>query len=102
MGFFTRKVVKDIGGSGAWGHLVSDHRIDVDTITKTLKCVERKGVIGSDNAPVTFMRIFRPSEAEQMGVVVKGWETFDEHPDLVMFEGYITENNEAHLERKRT
>ncbi len=102
MGLFRRKVVKELMGSGAWGHLVSDHKIDVDTIFRTLRCVERKGTIGSTQTPVTFMRVFRPSEAEQKGVVVTGWETFDEHPDLVVFEGYLTGDNEAHLERKKT
>jgi hypothetical protein len=51
--------------------------------------------------PVTFMRVFKPKEAEQKGVVVTGWETFDQHPDLILFEGYLTRSNEAYLERKR-
>ena len=33
------------------------------------------------------------------GVEVSGWETFDEHPDLILFEGYLTRNNEAFLKR---
>jgi len=27
-------------------------------------------------------------------------ETFDQHPELIMFEGYLDANNQAHLERK--
>jgi len=34
-------------------------------------------------------------------IVVEGWETFGQHPDLILFEGYLTKANEAHLERKR-
>jgi hypothetical protein len=45
--------------------------------------------------------VFKPSEAKKIGIPVTGWETFDSYPDLVHFEGYITRNNEAHLERKR-
>jgi hypothetical protein len=30
------------------------------------------------------------------------WETFNKHPDLVLFEGYLRETNEALLERKKT
>jgi hypothetical protein len=100
MGFFTRKVVKKIS-DGAWGNLITDHGIDVDTLSNTMRCVEREGVIGSNHIPVTFIRVFKLPEVEQKGVVVKGWETFDEHPDLVIFEGYVRQDNKAHLERKR-
>lgn len=99
MGLFKKKVVKKIDG-GVWGHLVSLHNIDVDTISKELRCVEREGVLDGV-IPVTFLRIFRPAEAQQKGIVVEGWETFDQHPDLILFEGYLTRANEAHLERRK-
>ena len=100
MGLFKKKVIKEIR-DGVWGHLVSVHNIDVDTISKELRCVEREGVL-EGGKPVTFLRIFRPKEAQQKGVGVTGWETFDEHPDLILFEGYLTKTNEAYLERKGT
>lgn len=99
MGLFKKKVIKEIDG-GAWGHLVSVHKMDVDTISKELRCVEREGVLDGGR-PVKFLRVFRPTEAQQKGVGVTGWETFDQHPDLIHFEGYLTRNNEAHLERKK-
>ena len=40
MGLFKKKVIKEIEG-GVWGHLVSVHHIDVDTISKELRCVVR-------------------------------------------------------------
>jgi hypothetical protein len=75
--------------------------MDVDTLSREIRCVEREGMM-EGKGKVTFMRVFRPGEAEQKGVVVTGWETFDQHPDLIIFEGYLTRSNEAHLERKRT
>ena len=99
MGLFKKKIVKEIDG-GVWGHLVSEHGIDVDTLSNRMRCVEREGSIGE--IPVTFLRVFKPSEAEQKGVPVMGWETFDEYPDLVIFEGYMTRQNKAYLERKKT
>ena len=98
MGLFKKKVVKGIE-AGAWGHLVNFHGVDVDTLYREFKCVERKG--SHEGQAVTLLRVFKPSEAEKRGVSVTGWETFDSHPDLVHFEGYITKLNEAHLERKR-
>jgi hypothetical protein len=76
------------------------HNIHVDTISKELRCVEREGILDG-RIPVTFVRLFKPAEANQRGIVVTGWETFDEHPDLMLFEGHLTKTNEAHLERKR-
>src|SRR4030043_1760344 len=99
MGFFKKKVIKEIR-DGVWGHLVGVHNIDVDTISKELRCVEREGVLDG-RIPVTFLRLFKPTEAQQRGIVVTEWETFDEHPDLILFEGYLTKTNEAHLERRK-
>ena len=98
MWLFKKKVIKQIDG-GAWGHLVNSHGVDVDTLSREFKCVEREG--SYEGRAVTLLRVFKPSDAKKKGVSVSGWETFDSHPDLVHFEGYITKTNEAHLERKR-
>jgi hypothetical protein len=95
---FKKKVIKEIDG-GAWGHLVSSHGLDVDTLSREFRCVEREG--SYEGREVTLLRVFKPSDAEKKRVSVSGWETFDSHPDLVHFEGHITRTNQAHLERKR-
>ena len=100
MGLFKKKVVKSLDGSAVWGHLVSEHKVDVDTLTRDMRRVEREGVLDS-GSPVTFLRVFSLREAEGRGISITGWETFDQHPDLIIFEGYETKRNEAHLERKR-
>jgi hypothetical protein len=99
MGLFKKKIVKEIS-DGAWGHLVNTHKIDVDTLSKEMRCVEREGYL-EGKGKVTFLRVFKPREAQERGIVITGWETFEQHPDLVFFEGYITSSNQAHLERKR-
>jgi len=99
MGLFKKKIIKEIEG-GVWGHLVNDHKIDVDTISKELRCVERGGVLDGGK-PVTFLRVFKPTEVQRKGVLVEGWETFDQNSDLILFEGYLTKTNEAFLERRR-
>jgi hypothetical protein len=100
MGLFKKNVIKEIDGD-AWGHLLYVHKLDVNTLSRDIRCVEREGVLDG-KLPVTFLRVFKIKEAEQRGVKVTGWETFDQHPDLILFEGYITKNNKASLERKRT
>ena len=99
MGLFKKKVIKEIE-DGAWGHLVSVHGISVDILYKEMRCVEREGSL--EGKKVKFLRVFKPMEAQQKGIPVTGWETFDQHPDLIIFEGYLTESNKAHLERKKT
>jgi hypothetical protein len=99
MGLFKKKVVKEIH-DGIWGHLVNEHKVDVDTLSKEMRCVEREGTLDG-KGKVTFVRVFKPSAAAQKGVAITGWETFDQHPDLILFEGYLTISNSAHLERKR-
>jgi hypothetical protein len=98
MGLFKKKIIKEIDG-GAWGHLVSVHQVNVDTLSKEIRCVEREGVLDGGRQ-VTFLRIFKPAEAQQKNIVIGGWETFDHHPDLILFEGYVTRTNEAYLEKK--
>ena len=99
MGIFKKKIISEIDG-GVWGHLVNVHKIDVDTLSKKMRCVKREGVL-ANGIPVTFLRIFRPAEVQNKGIIVTGWETFDEHPNLILFEGYLTRANEAHLERRK-
>jgi hypothetical protein len=98
MGLFKKKPFKEIYG-GAWGHLVNKHQIDVDTLANEMRCVERKGTL-DDGKPVTFLRVFRLSDVAKKRVNVAGWGTFDDHPDLIAFEGYLNESNQAHLEPK--
>jgi hypothetical protein len=99
MGLFKKKVVKDIYG-GIWGHLVSVHGINVDILSREMRCVDREGTI-NNGLPVMLIRVFRPNEAKEKGISITGWETFDEHPELVLYEGYLRRDNRAVLEKKR-
>jgi len=98
MGIFKKKIIREIHG-GVWGHMVHVHKIDVVTLGDHMRCVEREGVLESGEQ-VTFVRIFRPADVQNKGIIVTGWETFDEHPDLTLFEGYLTRENKAFLERR--
>ena len=100
MGFFTKKnkTVKNIDGH-TWGYLINEFKIDVDTIYNLMRFVEREGIT-EEKKPVTFLRIFKLNDAEKKGVEVTGWETLDQHPDLILFEGHVTKRDEVYLKRK--
>jgi len=38
-----------------------------------------------------YCRVFSPAQAEQAGVQVKDWTSLDDHPDLILWEGYFDE-----------
>lgn len=97
MGLFKKKIVKEIYG-GAWGHLVSVHKIDVDTLSKDIRCVDKEGT--NRSVPVTLLRVFSLKNAAEKSITVTGWETFDQHPELLLFEGYLARDNNAYLEKK--
>jgi hypothetical protein len=96
-GLFKPKIVKEIR-DGAWGNLVQVHGMTVDVLSKDIRCVDKPGL--KDGSQVNLLRIFSLSDVGKNGVTVAGWETFDQHPELVMFEGYLDGTNQAHLERK--
>lgn len=97
MGLFKKKVVKEIYGA-AWGLLVSEHKIDVDTLSRNIRCVDKEGTF--EGRPVTLLRIFRLKDAADKNIEVTGWETFDQHPELILYEGHLTRDNKAHIVRK--
>lgn len=98
MGFFTKRAFKEVDGP-IWGHMVNRHRIDVDTLSNHIRVVEREGNL-DEKTPVTFLRVFNLSQVRQKGIEINGWEILDQHPDLILFEGYLTRANEVQLERK--
>jgi hypothetical protein len=103
MGLFNRKpkIVKEIHDK-TWGYLVQQG-IDVDTLSRDIRCVEREGKLDSSGESVTYLRVFSLREAEQKGIGITGWETFNEHPELILFEGYTYPyRNEIVINRKRS
>jgi hypothetical protein len=100
MFFLRKKIMKHIAQS-AWSHLVAVHKVHIYTGYHEMMCVERKGGL-EDGTRVTFLRVFSLKEAERKGVIISGWETFDEYPDLIMFDGYLTRSGRAFLRPKRS
>jgi hypothetical protein len=95
---FKKKVVRGIEGA-AWGSLVRDFGITVDALSNDYRCVEKEEQ--QNGKPITLLRIFKPAEAKDKGVEITGWETFDQHPDLIHFEGHQPKFGGAATLKKR-
>jgi hypothetical protein len=98
MALFKKKAFKEIDGP-LWGHMVNRYRIDVDTLSNQIRYVSREGSLEGER-PVTFLRLFNLTHARRKGVEIAGWETLEENPDLILYEGYLTRTHEVQLDRK--
>jgi len=92
-----QKVVHKIQAA-VWGKLVAQG-IDVDTLSKDIRCVQKNGAING-GTPVTCLRIFKLSDAADRKIEVTGWETFDANPELILFEGHVTASHHVSLEKR--
>lgn len=72
---------------------------DPDWVWKQ-KAVCREGVL--DNKKVTFCRVFDEAEATKKGIKVKNYLSLDEHPELIMYEGWFDKKTvTSYVEQKR-
>jgi len=76
-------------------YLVVEKKRDPDWVWK-LKSVVRQRPEGKKKFDV---RVFDEAQAAQKRVKVKDWTTLDEHPDLILYEGWFDkESMKAQLE----
>jgi hypothetical protein len=67
-------------------HLVTVLKIDPDTLAG-LKCAERPDY--EDDIPVMRVRLYEPDTAPA-GSRITSYESLDQHPHLILYEGYRT------------
>ncbi len=89
------KDIPDIVG----GHLVVDFKQNPDWVWK-LKSVKRRRQESKDAFDI---RVFDEVEAAASKVKVQDYTTLDEHPELILFEGWFdTELRQVQIEEKKT
>jgi len=60
-----------------------------------------KGVVRPAGKKKTFYcRVFSEAQVAQAGVNVKGWSSLDDHPDLILWEGYFDEQTNTVRDEK--
>jgi hypothetical protein len=66
-------------------YLVVDLKLDPDYVW-ALKAALRPH---EENRDIRDFRIFSPAKADAAGVTVRNYKTLDEHPALILFEGWV-------------
>jgi len=99
MWLFKKKGFREID-LGLWKYMVNKHKIDSITLDR-IRYVTRKEEIGGVVA-ITLVRVFLPHEAAAKGIKVTGWNTFDEHPELILYEGYLNQNHKPFLVKRES
>jgi hypothetical protein len=51
---------------------------------------------------VSVVRIFNHIEANKSGFTVNNYHDLDEHPDVIIFEGYVFQDGPVHLRKKES
>ena len=79
-------------------YLVAERKMDPDLV-KLLKAVVRRSATGETALNI---RVFDESEALAKKVEVKDYTSLDEHPDLIIYEGWFDEGSkQVKLEEKK-
>jgi len=65
----------------------------------SLECIGRPGSLGG--LPVFYVRLYDRITVDQEGIVIKFFSDLDRHPDLIRFEGHISNDGKVYLRKKR-
>lgn len=91
-----------IAGSVLWQYMKDKHGLTGEQVAD-LRQATWDGVVGGK--PVTVVRIFDPAAATKQGVNVEEYHNLDNHPELILYEGYYyTSRGQApdiHIEKKK-
>ena len=61
----------------------------------SLRVVKSKGWLG--NRPACFIRIYDRETAARNGIYIKAYYDLDKQPDLILYKGYILENDFVYI-----
>ena len=66
----------------------------------SLRCVTLSGSFRG--FPISLVRIFNYVEANMSGFTVSNYHDLNEHPEVVVFEGYVFKDGPVHLRKKES
>ncbi len=86
----TRKLVKTGGkvegcGGTIWAYMIKEHGLTGEQLAQLRQAMIPAKVQGK---PGTLVRVFAPTSREVRGVTVQDFNSLNEHPELILYEGY--------------
>ena len=77
-----------ISGSVVWTYMLKQYGLTPDILFE-LRRVETDCVVGDKAA--TMIRIFDPATASGKGIAIGDYQSLDDQPELILYEGYYRE-----------
>jgi len=81
----TRGVVEQLNGRPTWAYMTDEHGLTGDQLAQLRQATIPAEIQGK---PGTLVRVFDPTSCEAKGVTVDHFNSLNEHPDLILYEGY--------------
>ena len=83
--------VKQIEGD-LFQHMVNKQHVPLD-ILRNLRIVEKETVLGDKPVGVMMFRIFHPGAVKNKGLKIEDYDSLDDDPDLVLYEGFYQQSD---------
>ncbi len=81
----NRGRVDGLSGTEAWSYMQKKHGFTGEQLVNMRQAM-RAAVVEGRSA--TLARIFDPAVAKEKGVTIEDYESLNEHPELILYEGY--------------
>ncbi len=94
MGFFSKSVVKEIP-QRPYAYIITQFHIDPDFAYAHLRCVEEQDKAKKLRKYLVFDLDSIPKELK-----IEGYASLDAHPELVLYEGYVTDDGKVVMTKK--
>jgi hypothetical protein len=75
-----------------WQYLVNKQHVPLDVL-RTFRLVERDARVGDTPVGLTMFRIFQPGAVKEQGLTIDSYDSLDNYPELILYEGYYEVTN---------
>lgn len=81
----TRGQIEGLNGTVTWAYMMHEHGLTGDQLVQLRQAIIPAEIQGKTG---TLVRVFAPTSCEAKGITVQDFNSLNEHPDLILYEGY--------------
>ena len=82
----VRGKVQELNGTSTWACLMKEHALSGDQMVQLRQAIIPAKVQGK---PGSLVRVFDPKACEAQKLTIENFESLNEHPHLILYEGYF-------------